>query len=129
MASRSVGLDILAQTTINITEEEPVILTARNDGMLSSFNPIQLTSWHANVDKQYIVSRNRLVQYCTKYVTKSETRSQFLRDTFANITQSLKEGNKSVKAVHQHLWREGLFSTGNLSPIAASHVQGIKEFY
>uniref|UniRef100_A0A1X7TZ05 Uncharacterized protein n=1 Tax=Amphimedon queenslandica TaxID=400682 RepID=A0A1X7TZ05_AMPQE len=58
--------DLQAQTTINITEEEePVILTACNDGMLNSFNPIQLTSWHANVDMQYIVSRNRVVQFCT----------------------------------------------------------------
>ena len=92
-----------AQTTINITEEEPVILTARNDGMISSFNHIQLTAWHANVDMQYIVSRNRVVQYCTKYVTKSETRSQSLKDTFANIAHSLKEGNRSVKAVQKLL--------------------------
>ena len=28
--------DLLAQTTINITEEEPVILTARNDEMINS---------------------------------------------------------------------------------------------
>uniref|UniRef100_A0A1X7U2C4 Helitron helicase-like domain-containing protein n=1 Tax=Amphimedon queenslandica TaxID=400682 RepID=A0A1X7U2C4_AMPQE len=66
--------NLQAQTTINITEEEePVILTARNDGMLNSFNPIQIISWRANVDMQYIVSRNRVVRYCTKYVTKSET--------------------------------------------------------
>ena len=95
--------DFQAQTTINITEEEPVILTARNDGMLNSFNPIQLTSWRANVDMQYIVSRNRVVQYCTKYVTKSETRSQSLKDTFANIARSLKEGNRSLKAVQKLL--------------------------
>uniref|UniRef100_A0A1X7U260 Uncharacterized protein n=1 Tax=Amphimedon queenslandica TaxID=400682 RepID=A0A1X7U260_AMPQE len=71
--------------------------------MLNSFNPIQLTSWRANVDMQYIVSRNRVVQYCTKYVTKSETRSQSLRDTFANIACSFKEGNRSLKAVQKLL--------------------------
>ena len=52
---------------------------------------------------QYIVSRNIVVQYCTKYVTKSETRSQSLKDTFANIAHSLKEGNLSVKAVQKFL--------------------------
>ena len=52
--------DLQAQTTINITEEEPVILTARNDGMINNFNPIQLSAWRANVDTQYIVSRNRV---------------------------------------------------------------------
>ena len=71
--------------------------------MLNSFNPTQLTSWRANVDMQYIVSRNRVVQYCTKYVTKSETRSQSLRDTFATIAHSLKEGNRSLKAVQKLL--------------------------
>ena len=43
-----------------MTEEEPVILTARNDGMIYSFNSIQLSAWRANVDMQYIVSRNRV---------------------------------------------------------------------
>ena len=95
--------DLQPETIINMTEEEPVILTARNDGMINSFNPIQLSAWRANVDMQYIVSRNRVVQYCTKYVTKSETRSQSLKDMFANIARSLKEGNKSVKAVQKLL--------------------------
>ena len=85
------------QTTINMTEEEAVILTARNDGMINSFNHIQLTAWCANVDMQYIVLRNRVVQYCTKYVTKSETRSQSLKDTFASIACFLKEGIDHLK--------------------------------
>ena len=71
--------------------------------MINSFNCIQLTAWRANVDMQYIVSRNRVVQYCTKYVTKSETRSQSLKDMFANVAHSLKEGNHSVKAVQKLL--------------------------
>ncbi|CAI8055659.1 hypothetical protein GBAR_LOCUS30363 [Geodia barretti] len=29
---------------------------------------------------QYIVSRQRVLQYCTKYVTKSEPRSQSLKE-------------------------------------------------
>uniref|UniRef100_A0A1X7V4C9 Helitron helicase-like domain-containing protein n=1 Tax=Amphimedon queenslandica TaxID=400682 RepID=A0A1X7V4C9_AMPQE len=32
--------NLQAQTNINIAEEEPVIVTARNDGMLNTFNPI-----------------------------------------------------------------------------------------
>ena len=84
-----------------MTKEEPVILTARNDGMINSFNPIQLSAWHANVDKQFIVSRHKVVQYYTKYATKSESRSQSLKDTFANITCTLKEGDRTVKAVQK----------------------------
>lgn len=43
-------------TTI-ITENEPTLITARNDGLINSFNPVQLSAWRANVDMQYIVSR------------------------------------------------------------------------
>ena len=43
-------------TTI-VIEDEPTLLTARNDGMINSFNPVQLSAWRANVDMQYIVSR------------------------------------------------------------------------
>ena len=71
--------------------------------MINSFNPIQLSAWRANVDMQFIVSRHKVVQYCTKYVTKSEPRSQSLKDTFANITRTLKEGDRTVKAVQKLL--------------------------
>ncbi len=46
------------ETTI-VTDEEPTLLTARNDGMINSFNPVQLSAWRANVDMQFIVSRRR----------------------------------------------------------------------
>ena len=90
------------ETTV-VTEDEPTLLTARNDGMLNSFNPIQLSAWRANVDMQYIVSRRRVIDYCTKYVTKSEPRSKSLKDTFTNIVKSLKDGNQSLKAVQKLL--------------------------
>ena len=89
-------------TTI-VIDEEPIMLTKRNDGMLNSFNPVQLSAWRANVDMQYIVSRHQVIQYYTKYVTKSEPRSQSLKDTFTNIVWSLKDGNRSLKAVQKLL--------------------------
>ena len=89
-------------TTI-VTEDEPALLTARNDGMINSFNPVQLSAWRANVDMQYIVSRQRVLQYCTKYVTKSEPRSQSLKEIFTTIVRSLREGNSSLKAVQKLL--------------------------
>lgn len=42
-------------------EEEPTLLTARNDGMVNSYNLVQLSAWRANVDMQYIVSRHRVL--------------------------------------------------------------------
>ena len=90
------------ETTI-VTEDEPTLLTARNDGMINSFNPVQLSAWRANVDMQFIVSRRRVIDYCTKYVTKSEPRSETLKDTFTRIVRSLKDGNRSLKAVQKLL--------------------------
>ena len=45
-------------TTI-VMEDEPTLLTSRSDGMVNSYNPVQLSAWRANVDMQYIVSRRR----------------------------------------------------------------------
>ena len=70
----------LQPNTAIVAEEEPTLITARNDGTINSFNPVQLSAWRANVDMQYIVSRQRVLQYCTKYVTKSEQRSQSLKE-------------------------------------------------
>ena len=71
--------------------------------MINSFNPVQLSAWRANVDMQYIVSHQRVLQYCTKYVTKSEPRSQSLKELFTTIVRGLREGNSSLKAVQKLL--------------------------
>ena len=86
-------------------EEEPTIFTARNDGMVLTVSTLCSCqpSWRANVDMQYIVSRRRVIEYCTKYVTKSEPRFQSLKEAFTTIVRSLKEGNNSLKAVQKLL--------------------------
>jgi len=87
------------RTAIVVEDDaEPMLLTARNDGMVNSFNPVKLSAWRANVDMQYIVSRRKVIEYCTKYVTKSEPCSQSLKELFTTIVRSLKEGNNSLKA-------------------------------
>ena len=89
-------------TTV-LTSDQPTLFTARNDGMVNSYNPIQLSGWRANVDMQYIVSRQKVLDYCTKYVTKSEPRSQTMKDVFTNIVRGLKDGSPSLKAVQKLL--------------------------
>lgn len=56
-----------------------VFITSCKDGLLNSFNPVQLSAWHANVDMQYCVSHCKVVEYVTKYATKSEPWSMPLR--------------------------------------------------
>ena len=55
-----------------IEDGEPELLTARNDGHVNSFNPVQLSACRANVDMQYCVSRHKVIEYCAKYATKSD---------------------------------------------------------
>lgn len=68
----------LQPETAIITEDEPTILKAHNDGMINSYNPVQLSASRANVSMQFIVSRCHVIEYCTKYITKSEPRSETL---------------------------------------------------
>ena len=91
------------ETTLVIEDGEPELLTARNDGLVNSFNPVQLSGWRANVDMQYCVSRHKVIEYCAKYATKSEPRSQPMKEIFAKIVRSLKDDNTSLKAVQKLL--------------------------
>ena len=81
-------------------DDEPTLLTARNNGMVKSFNLVQLSAWHANVD---IVSRHSVIEYCTKYVTKNEPHSRSLKVVFTSIVHGLKDSNNSLKAVRKLL--------------------------
>ena len=95
----------LQPATILDTEDgEPVVLTARNDGLINSYNPVQLSAWRANVDLQYIVSRKRVLEYCAKYATKCEPRSQPLKDMYASIIRNLRDDSTtSLRAVQKVL--------------------------
>ena len=52
---------------------------------------------------QYCLSRHRVVEYCAKYATKCEPRSQPLKEVFTNIVRSLKDDDTSLKAVQKLL--------------------------
>ena len=82
-------------------KNEPVLFTACNDGLLNSFNPVQLSAWRANVDMQYCVSCRKVVEYVTKYATKREPRSLPLREVYTNIVRSLNDDSTSLKAVQK----------------------------
>ena len=71
--------------------------------MLASLLLCWLSAWRANVDMQYCLSRHRVVEYCAKYATKCEPRSQPLKEVFTNIVRSLKDDNTSLKAVQKLL--------------------------
>jgi len=72
--------------------------------VINSYNPLQLSAWRANVDLQYIVSRKRVLEYCAKYATKCEPRSQTLKDIYTSIIRSLRDDSRaSLRAVQKLL--------------------------
>ena len=83
--------------------QEPVLVTARNDGLINSHNPIQLSGWRANVDMQYCVSKRNVIEYITKYATKCEPRSQTMKEVYSNIVRNLKDDSAALKVVQKLL--------------------------
>ena len=64
--------DLQPDTVILTNEEnEPQVITARNDGLINSHNPVQLPAWRGNVDMQCCVSKHKVIEYITKYMPPS----------------------------------------------------------
>ena len=94
---------VLGDNENDAEDQEPVLFTACNNGLLNSFNPVQLSAWRANVDMQYCVSLQKVIECVTKYATKSEPRSLPLKEVYGNIVKSLKDDSTSLKAVQKLL--------------------------
>ena len=82
---------------------DPVLITARNDGPINSYNPIQLLAWRGNVDMQYCVSRYKVIEYITKYATKCEPHSQTMKEIYTNIVQDFKDNGLALKVIQKLL--------------------------
>ena len=96
----------LQPETVIITDEEtnePTLITARNDGLINSYNPVQLSGWRGNVNMQYCVSKHRVIEYITKYATKCEPRSQTLKEVYTNIVRNLKDNSSALQLIQKLL--------------------------
>ncbi len=98
---------LIQATTARVRDEEnnqePALITDRNDGLINSHNPVQLSAWTANVDMQYCVSKRKVIEYITKYATKCEPRSQTMKEVYSNIVRKLKDDSSALKIVHKLL--------------------------
>lgn len=84
--------------------DELTVNTVRNDGLINSHNPVQLSAWRGNVDMQYCVSKRKVINYITKYATTSEPRSQTMKEVFTNnITRSLHDDSSALQVVQKLL--------------------------
>ena len=78
-------------TSVVTVDGEPTLMTQRNDHLLNSYNPLQLSAWRANVDMQFIA----------KYATKPEPRSKALKSIYSNVMKSLKDNGNPLKVVQK----------------------------
>ena len=60
------------ETVVSVEDGDVELQTARNNPLINSFNRIQLSGWRDNVDMQYCVSKQKVISYCAKYVSKYE---------------------------------------------------------
>lgn len=60
----------------------------RNDNHLNVHNPTMLTIWRANVDCQAIYSKKAVLQYISKYASKTEHKSKSYTDMLKHIVGS-----------------------------------------
>ena len=79
------------------------MVTARNDGLINSYNPVQLSAWRRYVDIQYCVSKQKVIEYIAKYATKCEPRSQTMKEVFTQIVQNLRDGSSALQVVQKFL--------------------------
>ena len=87
----------LATSITSQEDGEQVVLTARNDSLLNGYNPVQLSVWRANVDLQYVVSRQKVTKYVAKYATKSEPRSKAIQEVYRSIMKSIIDDGTPLK--------------------------------
>jgi len=87
-------------TSIVTENDEPQLLTARNDCLLNSYNPVQLSAWR---DMQFVVSCQRVLKYIAKYATKSEPRSKALKSLYRNVMKTCKDDGTPLKVAQKLL--------------------------
>ena len=90
-------------TSITTQDDEPVVLTARNDSLLNAYNTVQLSAWRANVGMQYVVSRENVTKYVAKYATKSESRSKALKEVYGTIMKNISDDGTPLNVVQKLL--------------------------
>ncbi|XP_057872859.1 uncharacterized protein LOC131079010 [Cryptomeria japonica] len=76
--------------TIDI-DNKPCYAPARNDDRLNIHSPCMLSIWQANIDCQLVTSRKAILQYISKYASKSEKKSEPYTEmlkTIVNATTS-----------------------------------------
>ncbi|XP_059074747.1 uncharacterized protein LOC131874842 [Cryptomeria japonica] len=71
-------------------DNNPCYKPARNDDRLNIHNPWMLSLWRANIDCQPVTSKKAILQYISKYASKSENKSQSYIEMLKTIVNTTK---------------------------------------
>ncbi|KAE8744175.1 hypothetical protein FOCC_FOCC009183 [Frankliniella occidentalis] len=77
------------------------LLTERNDEHLNKYNEYIIQCWRANMDISPCLSKEALLSYLTKYVTKSETKSKHLDEIMKVVFDRTPEDKAAKDAVRK----------------------------
>ncbi|KAJ1524609.1 hypothetical protein ONE63_011093 [Megalurothrips usitatus] len=80
---------------------EPEFVPKRNDERLNKYNPYIILLWRANMDIAPVLSKQALVNYLAKYVSKHEVKSQSMQEVFKEVCES---SNSNAKNAIQKLY-------------------------
>ena len=73
------------------------------DLSIATYHSVQSSAWRGNVDRQYCVSKQKVIEYIAKYATKCEPRSQTMKEVFTQIVQNLRDGSSALQVVQKLL--------------------------
>ena len=75
------------------------IIPSRNDTKMTEHNRFILQHWRANINVQLCLDVNAVVKYTSKYVAKSEKKTQEIKDVMKNLVDYMDEDTTSASAM------------------------------
>jgi hypothetical protein len=94
-----------AKIDVNSDSAELQFTPERNDENLNKFNPYIISTWRANIDIAPVLSKKAIIEYLSKYVSKSEIGSSTLQEICRSVCGSLNSSDKAKKAIHKILMK------------------------
>lgn len=92
------------KTTLELNEKNEYELEfKRNDPLLNNYNPYIIQTWRANIDFSPVLSKQALINFLAKYISKPEKESQHLMDMLKNLLEKI-DDDKYAKNIIQRLY-------------------------
>ncbi|XP_057859850.2 uncharacterized protein LOC131068635 [Cryptomeria japonica] len=85
------------------SDTNPCYTTARNDDCLNIHNPCMLSIRRANMDCQPVTSRKVVLQYISKYASKSEKRSEYYTEMLKTIVNASESKDVVLSTYHKFM--------------------------